>query len=181
MGTKECLTWLHLSRRSIDHNTSNSIYVVTKTRNQPKAAKTTQNHQQNLPKPTTKPTKPTKTTQNRLQYTLIWPVCVIQYLSRWPSVMLRDCHVDNHARNFLGLYIVFFPLKLSRKVKACSLAENRRADIFLQLKLMSSQNNNKFSSGDSDIANNPKVLIRRNIRYWLKIYIILVCTQQQWA
>ena len=24
MGTKGCLTWLHLSRRSIDHNTSNS-------------------------------------------------------------------------------------------------------------------------------------------------------------
>ena len=108
--------------------------------------------------------------------------------------MLRDCHVDNHARNFHGL--VFFALKLSRIDKACSLAENRPADIFLQLKLMSSENNNKFSSGDSDLANNPKVLIRRNIRYWLntslfnfdkhkgltvKIYIILECTQQQWA
>ena len=41
--------------------------------------------------------------------------------------MLRDYHVDNHARNFLGL-IVFLALKLSRKVKACSLAENRPAD-----------------------------------------------------
>ena len=44
-------------------------------------------------------------------------------------MMLRDYHVDNHARNFLGL-IMFFALKLSRKVKACSLAENRPADIF---------------------------------------------------
>ena len=46
-----------------------------------------------------------------------------------------DYHVDNHELNFLGL-IVFFALKLSRKVKACSLAENRPADIFLQLKLL---------------------------------------------
>ena len=44
-------------------------------------------------------------------------------------MMLRDYHVDNHAGNFLGL-IMFFALKLSRKVKACSLAENRPADIF---------------------------------------------------
>ena len=57
--------------------------------------------------------------------------------------MLRDYHVDNNAWNFLAL-IVFFALKLfkalSQKVKACSLAENRPADKFLQLKLMSSQN-----------------------------------------
>ena len=39
--------------------------VVTKTRNQPKPPKTTQNH----PKPPTKPTKPTKTTQTQLQHT----------------------------------------------------------------------------------------------------------------
>ena len=43
--------------------------------------------------------------------------------------MLRDYHVDKKW-NFLGL-TVFFTLKLSRKVKACSLAENRPADIFL--------------------------------------------------
>ena len=36
--------------------------------------------------------------------------------------------IMNRALNFLGL-IVFFALKLSRKVKACSLAENRPADI----------------------------------------------------
>ena len=51
--------------------------VVTKTRNHPKPLKTTQNHQQNQPKPPTKSTKPTKTTQNQLQYTLIRPACVI--------------------------------------------------------------------------------------------------------
>ena len=37
-----------------------------------------------------------------------------------------DYHVDNHAWNFLVL-IALFALKLSRKVKACSLAENRLA------------------------------------------------------
>ena len=36
--------------------------------------------------------------------------------------------IMNRVLNFLGL-IVFFALKLSRKVKACSLAENRPADI----------------------------------------------------
>ena len=61
-----------------------SSTVVTKTRNQRKTPKTSQNQpkppkttnktSQNQPKP---PTKPTKTTQNKLQYTLIRPVCVI--------------------------------------------------------------------------------------------------------
>ena len=45
--------------------------------------------------------------------------------------MLRDYHVDNQEVEFS---------RPSRKVKACSLAENRPADIFLQLKLMSNQN-----------------------------------------
>jgi len=53
--------------------------------------------------------------------------------------------IMNRVLNFLGL-IVFFALKLSRKVKACSLAENRPGDILLQRKT-----NNKFSSGDCDM------------------------------
>ena len=53
-------------------------------------------------------------------------------LWQWPSVMLRDYQVDNYAWNFLAL-IAFFALKVSRKVKACSVTENRPADIFLQL------------------------------------------------
>ena len=62
--------------------------------------------------------------------------------------MLSDYHVNNRAWNFLVL-IMFFALKVSREVKVCSLAGKRPADIFLQLKLLWSQNH-KFSSGDSD-------------------------------
>ena len=49
-----------------------------------------------------------------------------RYLRRCPSVMARDCHVNNHAWNFHAL-IVFFALKVSREVKACSLDGNRPA------------------------------------------------------
>ena len=53
-------------------------------------------------------------------------------------VVLRDYHVDNHARNFLSYFAIKnFALKLSRKVKVFSLAENKPVDIFLQLRLMS--------------------------------------------
>ena len=63
---------------------------------------------------------------------------------------------------FLSL-TVFFTLKLSRKVKACSLAENRPADLFLQVKT-----NNKFSSGDSDIQ--PESFSFRSAAEYLNFY-----------
>ena len=50
------------------------------------------------------------------------------------------------------LAIKNFELKLSRKVKACSQAENKPVDIFLKLKLMSSEKTmSKFSSGGSGL------------------------------
>ena len=60
-------------------------------------------------------------------------------------VMLRDYHIDNHGLNFLGLIVFYFAiknfaLKLSQKDKVYSLTESKQVDIFLQLKLMSSQN-----------------------------------------
>ena len=54
------------------------------------------------------------------------------------SVMLRDYHVEIFSTLDIVFYIAIknFALKLSRKV--FSLAENKPADIFLQLRLISS-------------------------------------------
>jgi len=88
-----------------------SMAIVTKIRNQPKSAKTTQND----PKPPTKPAKTTyKTNQNDPK-----PATTHQHdrsarrLRRRPSATPRDHHADNHAWNPLDL-IVFLALKLSR-------------------------------------------------------------------
>ena len=91
---------------------------------------TTQNH-----------AKPAKTTQIHPQYTLIRPVCAILALMA-VCVMLRDYHVEIFSTLDIVFYFAIknFALKLSRKVKVFSLAENKQADIFLQLRLMSSQN-----------------------------------------
>ena len=55
-------------------------------------------------------------------------------------VMLRDYHVEIFSTLDIVFYIAIknFALKLSRKVKVFSLAENKPADIFLELRLMSS-------------------------------------------
>ena len=86
-------------------------------------------------------TEPTKTNQSDPKPATIYPnttglrdICIDDRL--WCCVTIT---LTIKKWNFPGLN-VFFTLKLSRKVKACSLAENRPADIFLQLKLMSSQN-----------------------------------------
>ena len=77
--------------------------------------------------------------------------------------------IMNRALNFLGL-IVFFALKLSRKVKACSLAENRPGDILLQLKT-----NNKFSSGDCDMLVSSPLLntLYFYFRHFLSTYWLI--------
>ena len=67
---------------------------VTKTWNQPKPAKPTNNHQQNQPKPPT----------IYLNTTRLCDICV--------DGRLRDYHVDNHAWNFLGRALSCFILQL---------------------------------------------------------------------
>ena len=72
-------------------------YVVTKTPNQPKPAKTTQNQQktsQNQPKTSY------KTNKNDPKPATIYPNTTGLRVRRWPSVMLRDYHVDNQEVKF---------------------------------------------------------------------------------
>ena len=123
----------------LSHGSRTEKTVVTKTWNHPKPSKTTQNypkpskttynHQQNHPKPSTK-------------YP-IRPVCVMfrdQYTCVAVCVMLRDYHVNKSCVEFspsrYRVYLAMknFSLKLSGKVKACSRAENKPADILLKLK-----------------------------------------------
>ena len=63
--------------------------------------------------------------------------------------MLCDYHVDNHGWNFVSLIVFYFAIlyllrtwryNSHEKIKSCSLAENKPADILLQLKLMLSEN-----------------------------------------
>ena len=79
-------------------------------------------------------------------------------------VMLRDYHINkscvefSHSRYRIYLAMKNFALKLSRKVKACSKAENKPADIFLKLKLMSSETKTKFLNDGSDTEFSCQIL-----------------------
>ena len=53
-------------------------------------------------------------------------------------VILRDYHVEIFPTLDIVFYIAIKNFATSRKVKVFSLAENKPADIFLQLRLMSS-------------------------------------------
>ena len=112
--------------------------VVTKTygttQNQPKLAKTTQSQPKPPQTTQTQPKRP-KSTHN-----IPYHDRFVQYLQMAVCVMLRDYHVEIFSTLDIVVYIAIknFALKLSRKVKVFSLTENKPADIFLQLRLMSS-------------------------------------------
>ena len=126
--------------------------------------KTTQNHQQNQPKPA-KTTN--KTTQNQLQNRPNQPKPATIYPN---TTGLRDICVDGRLWCCVTITLtimhgIFSSLscssheKFHEKSKRALSLETGQQIYFCNSSWCKVKTNNKFSSGDSDIANNPKVLV----------------------